>query len=106
MYVSRLAFYTKPGKTGQVEAQLQKLCEIVARSGAEKPRVLHTHLASEDAPDLVFEQEVEDLAALEEQIRSVTENPEFQSWSKRISELLLKSPKREIYLIVAQPGKA
>jgi hypothetical protein len=62
-------------------------------------------LASEDAPDLVFERQVEDLTVLEQQIRTVTENPEFQSWSKRVSELLLKSPKREIYRIVPQQGK-
>ena len=55
MYVSRLAFYTVPGKTGEVEQALQHLRALVTAAGGSQPRILHTHYASLGAPDLVFE---------------------------------------------------
>jgi hypothetical protein len=74
MYVSRLNFYSVPGKTRELEEQLGRLLELVAKAGGEKPRVLRTHLASLGAPDLIFEQDVPDLGVLERQIKQVTES--------------------------------
>ena len=98
MYVSRLAFYTVPGHTGEVERALGRLRDLVEAAGGGRPRILRTHYASLGAPDLVFEQEAEDLAALEGQIGRVTEGPEFQAWSREVSAMLAQSPKREVYL--------
>jgi hypothetical protein len=98
MYVSRLNFYTIPGKSGEVEQQLKDLRAMVERQGSVLPRILHTHFASLGAPDIVFEQEAAALAALEEQITKVVESSEFQNWSSRMSTLLMQSPKREVYL--------
>lgn len=100
MYVSHLAFCTLPGKTHDVEEQLKKLLDMVIKAGGTKARVLRTHFASLGAPDVLFEQEAHDLAALESQIKSVTESPEFQQWTKQMSTLLSQPPKRELYLIV------
>jgi hypothetical protein len=52
------------------------------------------------APDLVFDQEAPDLAALESQIGLVTEKPEFQSWTREVSGMLAQSPKRELYVLM------
>jgi hypothetical protein len=68
MYVSRLTFHTIPGKTGEAEAALRKLQEMVSGAGGHKSRILHTHFASLGAPDIVFEQEVDDLASFEAQV--------------------------------------
>ena len=46
MYVSRLNFYSVPGKTHELEEQLGRLLQLVAKFGGDKPRVLRTHLAS------------------------------------------------------------
>ena len=100
MYVSRLAFYTVPGKTGEVEQALGRLRELVEGAGGGRPRVLRTHYASLGAPDLVFEQEAADLAALEGQIGRVTEGADFQAWSQEVSTMLAQSPKREVYLLL------
>jgi hypothetical protein len=100
MYVSRLNFYTLPGKTGEVEQQLKELRAMVARQAGAVVRILHTHFASLGAPDLVFEQEAADLPMLERQIGGITESPAFQDWSRQTSALLLQSPKREIYLVI------
>ena len=100
MYISRLSFHTRPGKTAEVEEKLRKLLKLVLDVGGVRPRVLRTHLASEGAPDLVFEQEAPDLSTLEMQIKRVTDNPEFQRWSKQVSDLVADSPKREVYLVV------
>lgn len=97
--LSRFAFHAIPGKTGELETELMKLRDMVSGIGGIKPRVLHTHFASPGAPDIVFEQEAADLASLEGQINKLTENPEFQLWTKKMSTLLTESPKREIYLI-------
>jgi hypothetical protein len=51
------------------------------------------------APDVVFEQQVPDLATLETQMTQLTSSPAFQQWSGRMSELLTQSPKREVYLV-------
>src|SRR3712207_5969319 len=100
VYVSRLAFHTVPGKTGEVEQALHRLRELVAAAGGSEPRILRTHYASLGAPDLVFEQEAPDLAALEAQMGRVTDRDEFQEWTRRLSSQLTQSPKREIYLLV------
>lgn len=97
--LSRLAFRAIPGRTGELEDELKKLGEMVTAAGGSRPRVLHTHFASLGAPDIVFEQEAADLAALEAQMKSLTDSPEFQIWTKKISGLITDSPKREIYLI-------
>src|SRR5262245_1325373 len=59
MYVSRLTFHTLPGKTQEVEEKLITLRDWVAEAGGLSPRVMRTHYGSLGAPDLVFEQEVE-----------------------------------------------
>lgn len=100
MYVSRLTFHTHPGQTGEVEHELQELCSMVQRAGGANPRILRGHMASLGAPDIVFEQDAEDLAQLEEQITAVANTPEFHRWSQAMSPLLVQSPKREIYVRV------
>lgn len=100
MYVSRLTFHTTPGKTHEVEQELQKLLAMVDQVGGERPRVLHNHFASLGAPDVVFEQDAPDLETLETQIAQVKERKEFQPWSKHMSGLLAQSPKREVYLVI------
>jgi hypothetical protein len=88
-----------PGKTGEVEEELQKLAAMVAQAGGRNARVLHAHFASVGAPDVIFEQEAKDLAELESEMGKLTQNSEFQLWTKRMSGLLAESPKREIYLV-------
>lgn len=100
MYVSRLSYYTQPGKTVEAEQQLKKLLDIVKSRTGARPRILHTHFASLGAPDLVFEQEAADITTLEEQIKKVTGGTQFKQWSSKMSGLLIHSPKREIYLVV------
>jgi hypothetical protein len=100
MYVSRLAFHTLPGRAREVEQELRQLRDLVAQAGGARPRILHTHFASLGAPDVVFEQEAQDLATLERQIASVTESPAFQRWTQHMSGLLAQSPKREVYMTV------
>jgi len=99
MYVSRITFHTQPGKTQAVEERLTTLVRWVKEAGGARPRILRTHYGSPGAPDLVFEQEVTDLSALEDQIRKVTENGEFQRWAKQVSDLLQSSAKRELYCV-------
>ena len=100
MYVSRLTFATLPGHTHEVEERLRRLRDLVAQSGGQNVRVLRTHFGSLGAPDLVFEQEVADLAALEGEIGAVTGNAEFQALSREISQRLARTPKRELYEII------
>jgi hypothetical protein len=99
MYVSRLTFHTLPGKTHEVEKRLMTLLHWVEEAGGERPRVMRTHYGSLGAPDLVFEQEVTDPGSLEQQIKKVTANKEFQDWSRQVSGLLEQSSKRELLQI-------
>jgi|SRR5262245_4819527 len=100
MYVSRLTFATQPGHTGEVEEKLKRLADLIGRAGGKRPRVLRAHFASLGAPDLVFEQEVPDLAELEREIGDVTHQQEFQRLAGEISALLVHSSKRELYQVV------
>ena len=100
MYISRLNFYTLPGKTREVEKKLGNLLDMVVKVGGMRTKVLRTHFASPGVADVVFEQEAPDLATLEAQIKHVTENPEFQKWTGQMSGLLSRSPKREVYCLV------
>jgi hypothetical protein len=99
MYVSRLTFHTLPGKTHEMEQKLVTLRQWVAEAGGLSPRVMRTHFGSLGAPDLVFEQEVQNLGTLEQQIKKVTEKTEFQQWAQQVSGLLEQSSKRELYQI-------
>jgi hypothetical protein len=99
MYLSRLTFHTMPGKTQEVEQRLLTLVRWVEQAGGSSPRVMRAHYGSLGAPDLVFEQEVADPGALEQQIKKVTEKPEFQKWAQAVSGLLEQSSKRELYSI-------
>jgi hypothetical protein len=99
MFVSRLTFHSIPGKTGDVEQELKKLRDMVVQAGGSRPGILHTHFASLGALDVVFEQQVPDLATLETHMTQLTSSPAFQQWSGRMSGLLSQSPKREVYLV-------
>jgi hypothetical protein len=99
MYVSRLTFHTLPGKTEEMEQKLVTLRQWVTEAGGVSPRIMRTHFGSLGAPDLVFEQEVQNLGMLEQQIKKVTEKTEFQQWAQQVSGLLEQSSKRELYQI-------
>lgn len=100
MYISRLAFHTVPGKTHEVEKHLLQLRGMVLKVGGTHPRISRAHFASLGAPDVLFEQDAPDLAALEAQLRDVTESEEFRHWTQQMSSLLTQSPKREVYQLV------
>src|SRR6201984_1916375 len=100
MYVSRLTFATLPGHTREVEEKLRKRRNLVSHAGGQHVRVLRSHFTSLGAPDLVFEQEVPDLATLECEIGTVPGNTDFQALSLEISKLLSRGPKREVYQIL------
>lgn len=99
MYVSRLTFHTLPGKTHEVEQRLLALRQWVAQAGGLNVRVMRTHYGSLGAPDLVFEQDVPDPVGLEQQIKEVTGNGEFQKWAEQVARLLAQSSKRELYQV-------
>jgi hypothetical protein len=61
---------------------------------------LLARFASLGAPDLVFEQEVPDLPALEQEIGDVVTDAVFQALSQEISQLLGRTPKREVYEVL------
>ena|SRR3990172_7270905 len=100
MYVSRLSFHSLPGRADEVEQALRKLQDMAMAAGGGRPRILRTHFASIGAADVVFEQEMPDLAAVEKQLNNVNEHSEFREWRRQISTLLWQAPKREIYLLV------
>jgi len=98
MYVSRFCFHSIPGKTDAVEQELKRLANLVARVGGKNIRIQRTHFASLGSPDVVFEQEAENLQDLENQIQKVTRSTDFQRSTKRMSRRLWQSPKGEIYI--------
>jgi hypothetical protein len=100
VYVSRLTFSTLPGHTGEVEQKLLRLRDLVIQAGGKNVRVLRGHFGSLGAPDVVFEQDVADLATLESEIGSVTGTSSFQTLSHEISSLLARTPKREVYQVL------
>ena len=101
MYVSRLSFYTRPGHTEEVAQRLRQLADMIAGSGAARPRILRMSFGSLGSPDLQLEQEISSLADLERGIENVTDREEFQRWSAGMSDLLLQTPKREILTLEA-----
>jgi hypothetical protein len=105
MYLSRLTFHTLPGKTHEAEERLITLLDWVEKAGGVRPRVMRTHYGSLGAPDLIFEQEVEDPGTLESQIKKVTENKEFQQWAKQVSGLLEQSSKRKLCQITSPASR-
>jgi hypothetical protein len=78
---------------------MYRLRELVVDAGGQGCRILRTHYASLGAPDLLFEQEAEELHDLENQISRVANSADFQRWSEQMSALVREPPKREIYRI-------
>jgi hypothetical protein len=99
MYLSRLSFSVQPGRTHEVEEALAKLAGLVRQAGGGNTRILRTSYASLGAPDLQFEQEAENLAALEDGMQQVMAMPAFQQWSASVTPALLHSPKRELFRV-------
>lgn len=99
MYVSRLTLHVIPGCSNEVEERLGELREMAEEAGGEACRVLVAHYRSEGAPDFVFEQDAEDVAALEEQISEVVSSDRFREWSEAMSTLLTKRPTREVFRV-------
>src|SRR5438552_17930366 len=100
MVDSRLTFHTVPGQTHHAEVELFQLQKLVQRLCGARARILRAHLASLGAPDIVFEQEAEDIATLERQINDVAHSAEFQAWTGQVSSFLREPAKREIYSVV------
>ena len=100
MFLSRLTFHTLPGKTEAVENKLLTLAQWVNQAGGANARVMRTHFSAPGAPDLLFEQEAQDPGALEQQIKSVTENKAFREWAQQVAVLLERSSKRELFKII------
>ena len=100
MYVSRLSFATQPGRTREVEQKLRELAGIVGQAGGRNVRVLRAHFASLGAPDLMLEQDVDDLAELEREIADVTQRERFRSLAGEIAAMLVHSSKREVYQVI------
>lgn len=50
MYISRLNFYTLPGKTKEVEERLGRLLEMVVKVGGIRTHVLRSHMARPELP--------------------------------------------------------
>jgi hypothetical protein len=105
MYASSLMFHTLPGKTGELEKELRSLVKLVEDAGGENVKILHTHFASPEAPNVVFVQDAPDLETLEKQIHKVTSDASFQQWTKKVSSLLRQTPNREIHLVVAADAR-
>jgi hypothetical protein len=101
MYVSRLCFSTIPGKGHVACDELTKLVSIIQKDTGARPRVLRTHFGSLGEADLQLEQDVTSMDEFENQLRTVTNDPEFRAWSDGFSKLLQRSPKREIFEVVA-----
>jgi hypothetical protein len=100
VFLSRLTFHTLPGKTDAVENKLLTLARWVDQAGGTNPRVMRTHYSSLGAPDLLFEQEVQDPGTLEQQIKTVTAHKEFHDWAQQLAPLLEHSSKRELFKII------
>ena len=100
MYMSRLCFSTVPGKGHTACDELHKLVQIIQHDTGAKPRVLRTHYGSLGEADLMLEQEMASMDDFENQLRTVTSDPKFRSWSESFSKLLQRSPKREIFEVV------
>ncbi|HEX6512053.1 MAG TPA: hypothetical protein VF157_07140 [Chloroflexota bacterium] len=100
MYISRLSFSTLPGKGPQVAEELKKLVEFIKKDAGARPRVLRTHFASTGEADFQLEQEVQSLSELEHQVHEVTDDQEFRRWSEGFSQLLRRSPQREVFEII------
>jgi len=100
MFLSRLTFHTLPGKTEEVEGKLMTLLKWVEEAGGTSPRVMRTHYGSLGAPDLMFEQEVQDPGTLEQQISKIRGNKDFHAWSQQVSGLLKESSKRELFRVI------
>ena len=100
MYVSRLSFSTIPGKGPQVAEELKKLAGLIEKDTGAKARVLRTHFASTGEADFQLEQDIGSLAELEKQVHKVTDDSEFRRFSEGFSQMLRRSPQREIFEIL------
>ncbi|HEX5019411.1 MAG TPA: hypothetical protein VFX54_02040 [Candidatus Binatia bacterium] len=97
MYSSNLMFQTIPGKTGELENRIARMLRLVEDAGGQNARILHTHFASPDGPDVVFVQDVADLAILEKQIHQITTDSRSQQWTKKLSHCSGSAEPRELF---------
>ena len=78
MITQRRVFRAKPGASGEVVIKLKEFQPIVERVGGP-PRRIYTDLLSGETDRVVWEFDVENLAALEELSKSAGASAEFRA---------------------------
>jgi hypothetical protein len=92
--VIQVAYYAKPGKADEVLSQRQHASDILEKLGLPRGRVMRRAGGSDEEPDVLWESEFPNAAALDQFLKVALASSEFEEVRKYMSTLIRKGERR------------
>jgi hypothetical protein len=98
-FIVRTTFHTRPGQRDQAVAAVKQLRQYTP--GASNVRMMTAMLASDGAPDIIMETEVnaEDFMSMMQQMEAMYSNSDFVRINAEFVKHLAKAAKTDLYMV-------
>jgi hypothetical protein len=92
--VMQVAYYAKPGKADEVLSHRQHVSDVLEKLGLPRGRAMRRVGGSDEEPDILWECEFPNAAALDHFLKAALANSEFQEGFKYMGALIRKGERR------------
>jgi hypothetical protein len=93
--VIQVSYYAKPGKAGEVLSHRQHASDVLAKLGLPRGRVMRRAGGSGEQPDVLWECEFPNAAALEQFLKAASASSEFDAVRKYMATLIRNAERRD-----------
>jgi hypothetical protein len=87
--------YAKPGKADEVLSHRQHASDVLEKIGLPRGRVMRRVGGSDDRPDVLWECEFPNTAALDQFLKTAAANPAFEQVRKHMATLIRNAERRD-----------
>jgi hypothetical protein len=102
--VIQVAYYANPGKANEVLSRRQHASDVLEKLGLPRGRVMRRVGASDEEPDVMWECEFPNGAALDHFLKVALASAEFERVRKDMGALIRKGERR-VWEVQESPGK-
>jgi hypothetical protein len=102
--VIQLSYYAKPGKADEVFSQRQHASDVLEKLGLPRGRVMRRMGGSDEDPDVMWECEFPDGAALDHFLKVALASSEFEEVRKTMGALIRKGERKD-WQVQETPGR-
>jgi hypothetical protein len=88
-------YYAKPGKADEVLSHRQHASDVLEKIGLPRGRIMRRVGGSDEQPDVLWECEFPNAAALDQFLKTAAANPEFEEVRKHMATLIRNAERRD-----------